>query len=156
MTVNSIDFETLSHSDDEDEAAIMASHLEVIETVIASLDQDDSAMVSKTDDGYLWKFKYGTVEVFVQLTGLSDEDTLTVWSPVHKLPVQNETGLMRHLLELNCGETFEACFGILNQDIVILASRVLEDINPGEISRLMTIVASIADQQDEVLSAEYP
>ncbi|MBE9080457.1 YbjN domain-containing protein [Romeria aff. gracilis LEGE 07310] len=156
MAANSIDFETLSPDPDQGEAEIVASHLEVIETVISSLDQDDSAMVSRSEQGYLWKFKYGTVEVFVQLTGQNDDDTLTVWAPVHQLPVQDEAGLMRHLLKLNCGETFEACFGILNQDIVILANRVLEDINPGEISRLMTIVATIADEQDEVLRAEYP
>jgi len=53
--------------------------VEVIQTVIASLVQDESAMVSK-------KFRYGSVEVFVQLTGLADEDTFTVWSSVLKLP----------------------------------------------------------------------
>ncbi|MGB7250529.1 MAG: YbjN domain-containing protein, partial [Phormidesmis sp.] len=101
-------------------------------------------------------FKYGTVDVFVQLSGETDEDTLTTWSPVHKLPVQNEAGMMRRLLELNCGGTFEACFGLMDDSVVVFASRTLQDINASEISRLMTIVASIADENDEGLLKDYP
>ncbi len=145
--------ETLTPAEPE----LTASHTEVIETVIDSLDQDDSAMVSHDDeDGYLWKFKYGTIEVYVQLTGTTDDDTLTVWSPVLKLPVQNQDKLLYTLLEMNCGNTFEACFGISNQEVLILASRIMADINPGEISRLITIVAGLADEQDEALQSAYP
>jgi hypothetical protein len=156
--MTSLDFEaTATASPTDSETELMSSPIDVIETVISSLDQEHSAMVSHdAEDGYLWKFKYGSVEVFVQLTGTSDEDTLTVWSPLLALPVQNEAGLMRHLLEMNCGATLEACFGISNQEVLVLASRILADINPGEISRLMTIVATIADEQDDVLQAEYP
>lgn len=133
-----------------------ASHVDVIETVIASLDQKGNAMVNRDDDGYLWTFTYGSVAVYVQLTGTSDEDTLTVWSPLLKLPVSNQSDLMQELLAMNCGETFEACFGISNQEVLILASRILADINPGEISRLMTIVATIADEKDDLLQEKYP
>ncbi|ESA37832.1 hypothetical protein N836_34995 [Leptolyngbya sp. Heron Island J] len=133
-----------------------ASHVDVIETVIASLDQGGNAMVSRDADGYLWKFTYGSVTVYVQLTGIGNEDTLTVWSPLLKLPVANQTALMQELLAMNCGETFEACYGISNQEVLVLASRILADINPGEISRLMTIVATIADEMDDVLQEKYP
>ena len=135
--------------------SFQASHIEVIETVIASLDQGGDAMVSRDSDGYLWKFTYGSVAVYVQLTGTDDEDTLTAWSPILKLPVANQAELMQELLAMNCGETFEACYGISNQDVLILASRILADINPGEISRLMTIVATIADEMDDVLQKKY-
>ena len=53
------------------------NHVEVIENVIDSLAQDQSAMVSHAaEGGYLWKFQYGSIEVFVQLTGITDEDTI--------------------------------------------------------------------------------
>lgn len=133
-----------------------ASHIDVIETVIASLDQGGNAMVSRDDDGYLWKFTYGSVAVYVQLTGTDEEDTLTVWSPLLQLPVANQNTLMEELLSMNCGETFEACFGISNKEVLVLASRILADINPGEISRLMTIVATIADEKDDLLKEKYP
>jgi hypothetical protein len=155
MTATPLGLETLTTLSEDDESAATANHVEVIETVISSLEQDESAMVSRSDQGFLWKFQYGSVEVFVQLTGSSDEDILTVWSPVLTLPAKDEPGLMRHILEMNCGETFESCFGILGNQVVVLASRPLADISPGEISRLMTIVATIADDNDEALQAEY-
>ncbi len=52
------------------------SHKEAIETVIDSLQQNDSAMVHHDDQGYLWKFKYGSVQTYVQLTGETEEDLL--------------------------------------------------------------------------------
>jgi len=155
MTATPLGLETLTPLPEDDQSPATANHVEVIETVISSLEQDESAMVSRSDQGILWKFQYGSVEVFVQLTGSSDEDILTVWSPVLTLPAKDEPGLMRHILEMNCGETFESCFGILGDQVVVLASRPLADISPGEISRLMTIVATIADDNDEALQAEY-
>ncbi|WP_138502034.1 YbjN domain-containing protein [Nostoc sp. PA-18-2419] len=132
------------------------NHLEVIENVIDTLEQDDSAMVSHTPEGgSLWKFKYGSVEVFVQLTGKTDEDTITVWSAVLDLPAKDEPKLMRHLLELNCSSTFEARFGIIENRVVVISTRTLAELSPGEVSRLITIVATIADNNDEALQSEF-
>lgn len=138
-----------------EEVTTSGNHVEVIETVISSLQEDDSAMVSHGDEGYLWKFKYGTVEVFIQLTGLTDDDTLTVWASVLKLPAKDEPQLMRRLLEMNWLETFEACFGIFNDEVVVLTSRTVAELSPGEISRAITVVATIADDNDEVLQSRF-
>ncbi|KGF74004.1 hypothetical protein DO97_00270 [Neosynechococcus sphagnicola sy1] len=135
--------------------SITPNHIEIIETVISSLDSDRSAMVSHSDGGYLWKFNYGSVEVFVQLTGLTDEDTFTVWASVLKLPAKNEPQLMRALLEMNWSATFEARFAILDDQVVVLTSRTLAELSPSEISRSVTVVASIADNNDDDLQAEF-
>ncbi|BAZ46549.1 hypothetical protein NIES4102_35850 [Chondrocystis sp. NIES-4102] len=132
-----------------------SSHREVIETVISSLDQDNTAMVNNTDQGSLWKFNYGSVEVFVQLTGETDDDTLTVWSSVLTLPAKDEPGLMRRILEMNWGNTFETCFCIHDQQVMVSAQRSVADMHPGEISRLVTLVANIADENDELLQSEF-
>lgn len=129
--------------------------IETIETVIASLDNDDTAMVNRSEKGHLWKFKYGTIEVFVQLTGTNDEDTLTVWSSVLKLPAKDEPKLMRQLLERNWLNTLEARFGVVNDEIVIVTNRSVADLSAGEISRSITIVATIADESDELLQQEF-
>jgi hypothetical protein len=132
------------------------NHLEVIENVIDSLEQDDSAMVSHTSEGgYLWKFKYGSVQVYVQLNGTTDEDTITVWSAVLNLPAKDEPRLLRYLLELNCSSTFEARFGIIENKVVVISTRTLAELSPGEVSRLITIVATIADNNDEALQTEF-
>ena len=132
-----------------------SSHQEVIETVISSLDQNDTAMVSHTDESSLWKFKYGSVEVFVQLTGESDDDLLTVWSSVLQLPATDELGLMRRLLEMNWSGTFETCFSIHDGKVMVSSQRTVADMYPGEISRLVTLVANIADDNDEALKEEF-
>jgi hypothetical protein len=132
------------------------NHVEVIENVINTLAEDKSAMVSHSaEGGYLWKFQYGSVEVFVQLTGTSDEDTITVWSAVLMLPVQDEARLTRYLLELNCVSTFEARFGIIDNQVVVISTRTLAELSPGEVSRIITIVATIADDNDEYLQSEF-
>lgn len=128
---------------------------DVIETVISSLDQDDTAMVSKTETGHLWKFKYGTVEVFVQLTGSTDDDSFTVWSSVVKLPAKDELGLMRKLLQMNGTETLESRFAIIEDQVVVITTRTVAELSPGEISRAITIVATIADNNDEALQEQF-
>ena len=131
------------------------SHTEVIETVISSLQEDQSAMVSRSSQGHLWKFKYGSVEVFVQLTGETDEDMLTVWSPVLKLPARNEAALMRKLLEMNWSSTFEAHFGIVDNQVIVSSQRTVAELSPGEVSRNITVVATVADDYDEALQGEF-
>lgn len=131
------------------------SYQDVIETVISSLDQDNTAMVSKTEAGYLWKFKYGTVEVFVQLTGSTDNDSFTVWSSVLKLPAKDELGLMRKLLQMNGTETLESRFAIIEDQVVVISTRTVAELSPGEISRAITIVATIADNNDEALREQF-
>lgn len=132
-----------------------SNYVDVIQAVISSLDQEQSAMVSQSDGGHVWKFKYGSVEVFVQLSGTTDEDTFRVWSFVLNLPAKNEAQLMRKLLEMNWTETFESCFAIVDNQIAVVASRTVAELSPGEISRSITVVATIADNNDEVLHSEF-
>ena len=132
------------------------NHVEVIENVIDTLEENDSAMVSHPNDGtYLWKFKYGSVEVFVRLTGTTDEDTITIWSSVLKLPAKDEPKMMRHILQMNCSGTLEARFGIIENQVVVITTRTLEDLSAAEVSRLITIVATIADDNDEDLQSKF-
>jgi hypothetical protein len=139
----------------DEETTATTNHLEVIETVIASLQEDNSAMVSQTELGHLWKFKYGSVEVFAQLSGTSDDDMLAVWSPVLKLPAKNEAQLLRKLLELNWTSTFEAHFSIIDNQVAVSSKRSIADLSPSEVSRNITVVATVADEYDESLQAEF-
>lgn len=151
---------TASLSNNEIDELIQATtginYVEIIETVIDSLEQNDTAMVSQTTEGgYLWKFQYGSAEIFVQLTGTNDEDTLTVWSTVLNLPATEEAKLMRHLLEMNWTSTFEARFAIIDNQVVVVSTRTVAELSPGEVSRLITVVATIADENDETLKSQY-
>ena len=131
------------------------SHKDEIETVISSLEENDSAMVLKNEEGYLWKFQYGSVEVFVQLTGENDDDLFTVWSVVLPLPAKNEPELMKKLLEMNWSGTFETCFSIFSNQVVVSTQRTVTDLSASEISRAITLVATIADDHDDELRTTY-
>lgn len=155
MSAYELELEPASDPNTSGETTVTINYIEVIETVISSLQEDQSAMVSHTDEGYLWKFKYGTVEVFVQLPGTTDEDTLTVWASVLKLPVQREAELLRRLMEMNWSSTFEARFALVGNEVVVCAQRTLAELSPAEVSRNITIVATIADDNDEGLKAEF-
>lgn len=146
---------TYSTSETDNLMAVRSTHQEAIETVIASLQQNDSAMVHHDKQEHLWKFQYGSVETYVQLTGESDDDLLTVWASVLTLPVKDESGLMRKLLEMNWGETLETRFGIMDNQVVVLTQRTVADLSPGEISRAITLVATIADDNDEMLKEKF-
>jgi hypothetical protein len=150
MTLSELDINTAEELITEG-----STHKEVIETVIGSLEENNTAMVKHSEDAFLWKFQYGSVEVFVQLTGETDEDLLTIYAPVLSLPAKDETGLMRRLLEMNWSGTFETCFAIVNNQVVVICQRTVAELSPGEISRAITLVATIADENDEILKEEF-
>ncbi|NJL77779.1 MAG: YbjN domain-containing protein [Richelia sp. SM2_1_7] len=156
MTSYQIDSDSNELMDDLITEPTTINHVDVIENVIDTLEENDSAMVNHPSEGaYLWKFKYGSVEVFVRLTGTTDEDTITVWSSVLKLPAKDEATMMRSLLQMNCSATLEARFGIIDNQVVVISMRTLEDLSAAEVSRLITIVATIADDNDEDLQSKF-
>jgi hypothetical protein len=126
---------------------------DTIQTVISSMDAEQTAVVNQTDD--TWKFHYGSVEVIVNITGTAPSDTFTVLSTVLSYPVKDELKLLRLLLEKNVTETFEAHFALQNDQVIVVSSRSVEDLSPAEISRIITIVAAIADSNDEILKEQF-
>lgn len=161
MTTENPTQENLKQTQSTDEAIAdeliekYSSHKEVIETVISSLEQNESAMVSHSEDAFLWKFQYGSVEVFVQLNGEREEDLLIVWATLLNLPAKDEPGLMRKLLEMNWSDTFEACFAIVEDRVVVSCQRTVAELSPGEISRAITLVANVADDNDDALKEQF-
>ncbi len=165
MSTSELNIETVSTEsllsdsatvDAQVEKATEITYPEEIETVIASMAADQKVMVGQNEaGGHLWKFQYGSVEVFVQLTGETENDTLTVWAFVLQLPVANEAQLMRKLLEMNWLSTLEAHFAIVDDRVAVVSTRTISEISSGEISRAITIVATIADDNDDVLQAEF-
>jgi hypothetical protein len=131
-------------------------YVDVIETVIGSLDPTKTAMVSHDQNGYVWKFTYGSVEVFVQLTGKTDDDVLTIWSYILNLPTQHQPELMQKLLQMNWESTLEAKFAIIDTQVVVMSNRTVAELSPGEISRAITLVANVADDNDDDLKAAFP
>ena len=165
MTTSEPNIQTASAESQSSESAIASeqvekatavTYAEEIETVIASMAVDQKVMVGQSEaGGHLWKFKYGSVEVFVQLTGETEDDTFTVWAFVLQLPAKNEAQLMRKILEMNWLSTLESHFAIVDNQVAVVSTRTIAEISAGEISRVITIVATIADDNDDLLQAEF-
>ncbi len=144
---------TLNPPDLEMDSEQSPQYSEMIATVISSLKED--AAYENHEQGYTWKFTYGTVEVFVHLSGETPDDTLAVWSTVMSYPVKDEARLLKLLLSKNWIETLEARFCFWNDQIVLNHYRTLEGLTAAEISRAITIVATLADELDEPLIEEF-
>ena len=127
--------------------------VQTIQTVIAGMYADNSALENQTED--TWKFRYGTVEIVVNITGSEPTDTFTVFSTVLTAPFKDESKMTRWLLEKNATDTFEARYAIQNDQVLVLSSRSVEDLSPAEISRIITIVAAVADDNDEILKENF-
>jgi ribosome biogenesis SPOUT family RNA methylase Rps3 len=145
--------ETLVDTGASIDSANIFNHAETIQTVISSLDTEKTAVVNKTGD--TWKFQYGTVEVIVNITGEGNSDIFTVLATVLTYPVKDEAKLMKTLLEKNAAETFEARYAIQGDRVIVIAARSIEDLSPKEIARIISVVAAIADENDEPLKAEF-
>lgn len=129
---------------------------EAIVTVITVLKEEGAdAFEREEGDGHFWTFKYGTVDVFVHLTGETSEDSLTVWAPVLNLPSKDDAALSKELLTKNWQETSEARFAIWDSKVVVNYVRPLADTTPSDISRAITLVATLADDYDEPLIEKY-
>lgn len=137
------------------EDAMPVSHHDVVETVISGMAQENSALVQQNDEGTIWKFTYGSVAVLVQLTGEGDNDLFRVWADVLPLPVNDEKALLQEVMQLNWSETFEACFALKDNTLITLHQRTVADLSPSEISRAITLVATIADDHDDRLKEKY-
>jgi Putative bacterial sensory transduction regulator len=131
------------------------TYVDTVEAIISTLGENPQRDTKIQRPQHVWKFKYGTVDVFVYLTGESAEDTLMVWSPVLTLPAKDEAELHKFLLEKNWLDTLEARFAVKGEQIVLTCSRTLQDLDPGEVSRAITIVATLADDYDEVLIEKF-
>jgi Putative bacterial sensory transduction regulator len=136
--------------------------VEEIEAVISSLDYDKTAMVSHGAQGHLWKFKYGSIEVMVQITGQSDDDSFTAWANVFSFgaasldaPSSKHAKLMHQVLSMNWLGTLDAKFAISGEQLVLAVTRPIADLSPTEISRGITLVATLADDNDDAFLAEY-
>ena len=133
----------------------LSNYVETVEAIISTLGENPQRDTKIQLPQHGWKFRYGTVDVFVYLTGESAADTLIVWSPVLALPAKDEAGLNKFLLEKNWLDTLEARFALKGDQVVLTCSRTLQDLDPGEVSRAITIVATLADEYDEMLIEKF-
>ena len=109
---------------------------------------------SLDDDGYT-SVQRGSATIGINV--LEEQRVLMFLSPIMPVPKEAREELYRKLLELNFLATSDAAFAVdKEKDIVYLrALRGLEGLDFEEFVDLLDTVASIADEWDDKLRAEF-
>lgn len=114
---------------------------------------------SGADAGGTWSFKRGSADVLVTVSPPQGghAGAIRVISPVVRLPEDEAVcaRLFRHLLTLNGMQVVGAAFGLIEEEVVVVAERSVVDLDPSEVDEMLRAVGEVADYFDEVLAGEY-
>lgn len=116
----------------------------------------DPTDVKDADGGRpLWNFQSGSAQIEMGLTEVTTgEPLLEIWSPLVYLPNGDRGPLFEHLLRENV-HLSDVAFAVEEDQVVIVASRDADEVNPETIKRLITRLANAADEFDDELSKRF-
>lgn len=85
------------------------------------------------------------------------EGSLRVAAAVIDLPADtsHRAALFQHLLELNARELVGAAFGLIGEQVVVVAERPLRDLNASEVDAAIRGVGRAADTYDDALASRF-
>ncbi|TVR20496.1 MAG: hypothetical protein EA396_10530 [Anaerolineaceae bacterium] len=130
-------------------------HAETVESILHGLGVPiDSARMPDVDNGYGWHFKRGSAIIEIYTIEADAQGYFQVLSPIMHLPQTGLLPLYRRLLENNLQMT-NASFGVFNDVVYVFNERPLQDLDPGEVEGIMTMVAGYADDFDNELVNEF-
>lgn len=131
----------------------------LVEDVLSGLGTSTEKNRLETKDGSTaWGLLRGSAEVMVFLNPARDDkedNYLRVVSPIVRLPTENLLPFYRRLLELNAKDLYGVAFGIINEDVVLVAERGTKDLDRGEVDDMLRNIGAAADHYDDKLVKEF-
>lgn len=131
----------------------------LVEDVLGSLGISPEKNRLETNDGSTaWGMMRGSAEVMIFLNPARSEkedNFLRIVSPIIKLPDDNLLPFYRRLLELNAKDLYGVAFGVINDDIVLVAERPTRDLDRSEVEDMLRNVGAAADHYDDKLVKEF-
>lgn len=118
----------------------------------------DQARVPAVTQGARFAFRRGSaqVEVWIEEPTAGTSGTLRVLSPVVMLPEPDaRPAFFERLLKLNAERVRGAAFALVDDRIVVVGERSLTDLDPSEVSDLLSHVGEVADDFDDRLAQEF-
>ncbi len=93
----------------------------------------------------------------VQISALEDHGVLLFLAPIMRVPEKNAEAFYRRLLELSFLATSDAAFAIdkKTEQVYLRILRRLEGLDYDEFDDLLHTIASVADEWDDKLRAEF-
>lgn len=139
----------------------MNAHLEEIiakiEGVIAKLGVNPKqAEIAHENAIKAYALRRGSAHVLIWLRGDAEEKGhLHVFAPCAKLVDSPPSEVYRFLLEANLHATQGAAFALYQNQIVVVAQRSTEDLDPSEIEAMVRTVGRLADKYDDLLAERF-
>ncbi len=134
----------------------------LIEKVLGALGANPKPLeATATDDGagesVAWQFTRGSavVTVFLNSAGAGATSYVRAVAPIVRLPDKNVTAAYRRLLELNAKELVGFAFGLIGEDVVLVAERSTADLDESEVEQMLRALGDTADHFDDKLAAEF-
>jgi hypothetical protein len=131
----------------------------LIEDVLTSMGLNaDKSRLDTKDGSTAWGLMRGSAEVLVFLNAArkeGDDNFLRIVSPIVRLPTENLLPLYRRLLELNARDLPGIAFGVVDQDIVLVAQRGTRDLDRSEVDEMLRNLGAAADHYDDKLAQEF-
>lgn len=131
----------------------------LVEQTIRALGIDASEVRRDDPDGSSrFSLRRGSASILVTLTppGSGRDGTLRVVAPIVRVPSPDRHAEMfRRLLELNARELVGVAFGIVGDDVVLVAERTVRDLDASEVDAMIRSVGRDADRYDDALSQQF-
>lgn len=142
-----------------DEQGIHESAVTLVEEAIGRLGIDPVKARAQVDERTVqWAVRRGSarISIAVHRGEGSQAGTLRVAAPVIAVPdAPHRLALFQHVLELNARELVGAAFGLVGDEVVVVAERSLADLSASEVDAAIRGVGRIADTYDDSLATRF-
>ena len=136
----------------------MTKARKLVETAIRDHGSDpDKNRVRGADGGAAWALLFGSAAVMIALnpSRRNQSARLRIVSPVVKLDRGLKIELAQRLLELNGSDLPGVSFGLVKDEIVLLAERSIRGLDRSELEEIITMIGYYADKYDDLLTLEF-
>ncbi len=120
--------------------------------------EPDDNKVSAGEGGVAWALKFGSAAVMIALNpmvGSKEAARLRIVSPIVRMETELKKEMLLHLLELNGTTLPGVAFGIINNEIVLVAERSVRGLDRHEVEEILVMIGHFADEYDDLLVREY-
>ncbi|MBC8100374.1 MAG: YbjN domain-containing protein [Armatimonadetes bacterium] len=133
---------------------VLQNHIATIENILSMLDVNPSEARAHTMESYRWAFRWGSVEVDVNIMERGSRAFFQVTAPIIYLPDSQRENLLYGILELNL-EMTSAAMGVYRDVIYVFSERPIEGMDAEEARFIITQVAHYADELDHRLVQDF-
>ncbi len=131
----------------------------ILEAAIRDRDvEPDDNKIQATQGGIAWALKFGSAAVMIALNPpveAGQAGRLRIVSPIVRFEGTAGEELLLRLLELNGTELPGIAFGIVSNEVVLVAERSVRGLDRAEVEETLALIGHYADQYDDLLVRNF-